>query len=501
LSITFEQPEKTRCCFLLNNKMKGFKYYLQIFLLLGFFVPQVANFQTSLTNRLNGRILLQVEEHGEAWYVSPVDWQRYYLGRPDDALELMRSQGLGITNFNLSRILVANMSGKPDSDSDGLSDPMETAIGTNPGAQDTDKDGFTDTEEIIDGFNPSGPGRLLISQSFANQYEGRIFLQVESRGEAWYVNPADTKRYYLGRPVDALSLMRALGLGISNADLSLIPAATLPPKEEIIKEPVEPILPPRVEGELNLSTIEFAVHERINQERIKFDLSPLDWNNELAAVAREHSEDLMEENEYITAFGAACDYPIIHHEGKDFGLYNTDRMQSRDLFYFGQSAENIALVSGTSIRVQIELEDPEGLVIDNCQSERAKFDSSFRNKMDAANDAEKAEVIEDEIAAREIAFSKVKTLPIIELSWHSEDQVAAKIVDGWMDSPGHKENILEEGFEEDGVGVAYVNGYIIASQNYIYRVECGFETGPCCEKSGYYPYCFVPLECQQGLCG
>lgn len=28
---------------------------------------------------------------------------------------------------------------------------------------------------------------------------GKILLQVEDRGEAWYVNPANLKRYYLGQ--------------------------------------------------------------------------------------------------------------------------------------------------------------------------------------------------------------------------------------------------------------------------------------------------------------
>ena len=47
---------------------------------------------------------------------------------------------------------------------------------------------------------------------------GRILLQVESRGEAWYVNPATLERFYLGRPLDAFNLMRQFSLGVSNRD-------------------------------------------------------------------------------------------------------------------------------------------------------------------------------------------------------------------------------------------------------------------------------------------
>jgi hypothetical protein len=52
------------------------------------------------------------------------------------------------------------------------------------------------------------------------------------------------------------------------------------------------------------------------------------------------------------------------------------------------------------------------------------------------------------------------------------------------------------------MGIAYVNGYVIATQTFIKRADCGFRGGACCEKKGYYPYCFVPLECGEGnMCG
>lgn len=57
----------------------------------------------------------------------------------------------------------------------------------------------------------------------AESKNGYILLQVESKGEAWYVYPKNKQRYYLGRPEDAFTVMRNLGLGITNADLSQIP--------------------------------------------------------------------------------------------------------------------------------------------------------------------------------------------------------------------------------------------------------------------------------------
>jgi len=48
---------------------------------------------------------------------------------------------------------------------------------------------------------------------YAGPLTGYILLQVESRGEAWYVYPSDGKAYYLGRPTDAFNIMKRLALG------------------------------------------------------------------------------------------------------------------------------------------------------------------------------------------------------------------------------------------------------------------------------------------------
>lgn len=115
---------------------------------------------------LNGRILIQVQSHGEAWYVNPVNSQRYYLGRPDDAFRIMRLLGLGISNKDFSMI-------------------------------------------------GGSPSRLA----------GRILIKVEDLGRAYYFDPSDLKLYYLGRPDDAFRIMQQRGLGITNYDLSQIKIA------------------------------------------------------------------------------------------------------------------------------------------------------------------------------------------------------------------------------------------------------------------------------------
>lgn len=120
--------------------------------------------------RVSGRILLQVEDAGQAWYVYPGDQQRYYLGRPGDALAIMRRLGLGVSNQDFNA--------------------MQTFA----------------------------PARLA----------GRILLKVEDAGQAYYVNPDNLRLSYLGKPGDALAIMRELGLGITNLDLEKIPLGFRP---------------------------------------------------------------------------------------------------------------------------------------------------------------------------------------------------------------------------------------------------------------------------------
>ena len=152
----------------------GMKKLILTILLL-FLTPSVVNAATnqSLVQRLLGRILLQVESYGRAWYVDPTDGLRYYLQDGAAAYELMRTLSLGISDKDLTKI-PAKKGDKAD--------------------------------------------RALV-----NRLRGRILLQVEQHGEAWYLNPTDGLRYYLADGPTAYGLMRTLSLGITDDNLRQIP--------------------------------------------------------------------------------------------------------------------------------------------------------------------------------------------------------------------------------------------------------------------------------------
>lgn len=121
--------------------------------------------------RTDGYILLQVEDHGEAWYVDPVSLDRYYLADGPTAYEMMRTFGLGMLE----------------------ADYLDLAAG---------------------------------DDALVDRLRGRIVLRVEAHGEAYYIHPDGTV-YYLADGPAAYELMRLHSLGITNLDLTALTEAEL----------------------------------------------------------------------------------------------------------------------------------------------------------------------------------------------------------------------------------------------------------------------------------
>lgn len=182
----------------------------------------------ALQKRLQGKILLQVEGNGEAWYVGD-DGMRFYLSDGPRAYTALRTFGLGISNHDVAGIPIGieTRAADVDTDADGLSDKLEEAISTDSARADSDGDGVSDGEEVRAGYDPADarPAKRVVRGDLVKRLEGKILLQVESRGEAWYVH--DGKRFYMKDGNQAYQIMRYLSLGITNTDLHQIPVGDL----------------------------------------------------------------------------------------------------------------------------------------------------------------------------------------------------------------------------------------------------------------------------------
>jgi len=144
------------------------------------------SYSSSSLAHTKGYILLQVQDNGEAWYVDPASFKRYYMKDGPTAYEMMRTFGLGITDADLAKIpSVAN------------------------------------TTEM------NSSSSICSYNSLANKLKGKILLQVQQHGEAWYVYPKTCRMIYMKDGAAAYEIMRFLGLGITNTDLSKLAADEL----------------------------------------------------------------------------------------------------------------------------------------------------------------------------------------------------------------------------------------------------------------------------------
>lgn len=142
------------------HRYKFIFFIAGLFFLLGAFNVQAAS-------NLSGRILLQVQDRGQAWYVSPTNSQRQEINSNDESFRNLIKLGLGVSNRDFLAI------------------------------------------------QKSAPSRLL----------GRILIKVEDKGQAYYLNPVDKKLYALRQASDLVDLIKKFGLGITNANLAKIKTA------------------------------------------------------------------------------------------------------------------------------------------------------------------------------------------------------------------------------------------------------------------------------------
>jgi len=132
------------------------------------------------------------------------------------------------------------------------------------------------------------------------------------------------------------------------------------------------------------------LHAQINKERKRHGLAALAWSDALSRIAVKHSRDMANRN-YLSHYSPeGNDFSFRYRQGGYVCVIRIGKM-----VYTG--AENIAL-------------------------------SHLYNSMTTENG---------------IAY----------FNWNSAQEIAQKTVDGWMNSPGHRENILLPYWQHEGIGI------------------------------------------------
>ncbi len=201
------------------------------------------------------------------------------------------------------------------------------------------------------------------------------------------------------------------------------------------------------------------VQNLVNEKRQEFNLNPVYWDEEISFVAEEHSKDQARDNSQLTNPDIVCHYPIIRHEGFTSAGYSLkERFESRNIKY-RYGGENIAMVpfskkilySQRSDEPVVKCLEPlkflpgEGTIEDRT----ALFQTVFKASLQAIKD--------------------LKLVEWVNREWESDREIAEVTVNGWMNSPGHRENILRKDFTLGGIGIVSVNDYIIVTHDFVGR--------------------------------
>jgi uncharacterized protein YkwD len=156
---------------------------------------------------------------------------------------------------------------------------------------------------------------------------------------------------------------------------------------------------------ISVQDLEHRIHVFINRERTAHGLSLLGFDNRLSRIARSHSKDMASRSYFSHESPEGRDFSFRYQEQR-----YTCSIRSGNAIHMG--AENIAL--GHLYR---SIRTVNGVV------------SSY--------------------------------------DWYTLEQLAREIVQGWMNSPGHRKNILTMHWQNEGIGVFFApDGTVYITQNF-----------------------------------
>ncbi len=154
---------------------------------------------------------------------------------------------------------------------------------------------------------------------------------------------------------------------------------------------------------IDIGLLEIEIHNLINNERRNNGLTALSLDSKLSDIARVHSQD-MAQNNFFAHENLRGQDPTARASAQGYSCY-----KSYGSYYTSGIAENI-----------------------------------FQNNLYTST-------------------TSINFIPFHD--WSTQSEIAESTVQGWMNSPGHRQNILTSTYDKEGIGVA------IASDDKVYITE------------------------------
>ena len=210
----------------------------------------------------------------------------------------------------------------------------------------------------------------------------------------------------------------------------------------------------------NIFRIAKRVHELINEMRVFGGQYHTEWDVSVAKAAQAHSDYQAKENKDFVAEDAVCNYPFILHQNFEIGFAPRHRLDYFDINY-SSVGENIGSVYSTRNKVRLL---KKGRKTIKCGGRNIFYQTTNReDEISAKRDYDRAK------EAKKRLFSKKPRVEWENREWLSEEEIARKVVAGWMDSTPHRRNLLNGKWTDTGVGVAFVGDLFIITQKFIAR--------------------------------
>lgn len=180
--------------------------------------------------------------------------------------------------------------------------------------------------------------------------------------------------------------------------------------------------------DLKTEELELKIHYLINQERVKAGLPILSNNEDLTFIARNHSYDMATRNyfDHNTPEGITPEQRGIHIGYTTCGTSDAINLSEQ----FDYDKKLFASTGNTDQKLYNKIQEE----FQQLQTIHLYFvgENIFRNNL--YNSYETTNGI------------------ISSYDWNSPEEIASSTVQGWMNSPGHRHNILTD-WHTEGIGV------------------------------------------------